>query len=130
MVIDTSALIAILLSESEKERFIYAILMDNTRLISTPTFTETSIVFAAKLGSDNLFLLDSLIRNLEITLADFTADQAMVARIAYSKYGKGCQHPARLNMGDCFSYALAKVTDEPLIFKGNDFSKTDIKTVF
>jgi ribonuclease VapC len=129
MVIDTSALIAILFAEVEKDIFLQAIATDGVRLMSASTHTETSIVFAVRYGWENLPKLDSLIETLDIKIIPFSLEQSTVARAAYLKYGKG-RHPARLNMGDCFSYALAITMNEPLLFKGNDFSQTDIQKVF
>ena len=125
MVIDTSALLAILFNESDTEYFEAAIAADLTRLMSTASVLETSIVVEARLGEAGGQEFDLLLQKAQITIVPFTAQQTEVARHAYRVYGKG-RHVAGLNYGDCFAYALARATDEPLLFKGNDFSQTDI----
>ena len=126
MVIDTSALVAILLGEPEAEPFALAIARDPKRLISTVTALETAIVIEAKKGEFGGRELDLLIHQAKMEMVPMTAEQFEIARSAWRKYGKG-RHPAGLNIGDCCSYALAKVADESLLFKGDDFSQTDIK---
>lgn len=128
MVIDTSALIAILLGEPEAEPLSLAIAGDPNRLISTFSALETAIVIEAKKGEHGGRELDLLLHRARIEMVPMTADQFEIARSAWRKYGKG-RHPAGLNIGDCCSYALAKSADEPLLFKGDDFSQTDVKTV-
>jgi ribonuclease VapC len=127
MIIDTSALVAILLGEPEAEAFALAIAGDSKRLISAFTALETGIVIEAKKGEAGGRELDLLLHQAKIELVPLTAEQFEIARIAWRKYGKG-QHPAGLNIGDCCSYALAKCAGEPLLFKGNDFSQTDVNT--
>jgi ribonuclease VapC len=127
MVIDTSALVAILLGEPEAEPFALAVAGDPKRLIGTFAALETAIVIEAKKGESGGRELDLLLHKARIEMVPMTADQFEIARTAWRKYGKG-RHPAGLNLGDCCSYALAKVVGEPLLFKGNDFSQTDIKT--
>lgn len=128
MVIDSSALVAIL--SQEEEAFIFADLISTStyRLVSTLSFIETSIVINQRYGPAGLKQLDVLIQDNVIALVPLTVEQAEFARQAHLKYGKG-RHPAKLNLGDCCSYALAKVSGLPLLFKGNDFSKTDIPRV-
>jgi ribonuclease VapC len=128
MVIDSSALVAIL--SQEEEAIIFADLIGNSayRLVSTLSFIETSIVINQRYGAAGLTQLDGLMTNNLMALVPLTAEQAEVARQAYVNYGKG-RHPAKLNLGDCCSYALAKVSGLPLLFKGDDFSKTDIPYV-
>lgn len=126
MVIDTSALIAILLGEPEAEIFARQIADDPKRLISAFSLLETSIVIEAKKGDSGGRELDLLIHRAGINLVAMDAEQSELARAAWRKYGKG-RHPAGLNIGDCCSYALSKYSGEPLLFKGNDFSKTDIE---
>lgn len=125
MVIDTSAVIAILFGEPEAELFAEAIEGDTTRLISAASVLEASIVVESELGNEGERELDLLLLKAELELVGFTAEQLKLARLAYRTYGKG-RHPAGLNYGDCFSYALSKATGEPLLFKGEDFSKTDV----
>ncbi|MHC1742922.1 MAG: type II toxin-antitoxin system VapC family toxin [Syntrophobacteraceae bacterium] len=127
MVIDTSALIAILLGEPEAEAFALAVARDPKRLISSFTALETGIVIEAKKGEAGARELDILLHHARIAIVPMTAEHSEIARIAWRRYGKG-RHPAGLNIGDCCSYALAKSADEPLLFKGNDFSQTDIKS--
>jgi ribonuclease VapC len=125
MVIDTSALLAILQGEPERRMFTEAIEAAETRSISAATFVETSIVIEARYGTAGLRDLDALIATATIALIAVDVDQAHVARAAFSRFGKG-RHPAGLNSGDCFAYALAKALGEPLLFKGSDFAQTDI----
>lgn len=130
MVIDTSAIIAIAYGEPENAKFQQAIAEDNLRLISVASVIEASIVVARKSGRDAapeaLAQLDEIISSLGLTIEPVTAVHVGIARDAYLRYGKS-MHEAGLNYGDCFSYALAKDAGEPLLFKGNDFSRTDIK---
>jgi ribonuclease VapC len=125
MVIDTSALVAILLDEPERRRFNEAIEAAPWCRISTATLVEASIVFEARFGVDGIRDLDLFIAAAAVQSMPVDAEQVLAAREAFRCYGKG-RHPAGLNFGDCFSYALASVLNEPLLFKGADFSKTDI----
>ena len=126
MVIDSSALIAILCDEPERYSFNRKIEADSRRLISTASVLETSIVLENRYGEEAYRELDFFLLKAAIEIRPFDAEQLEIARRAYRQYGKG-RHPASLNYGDCFSYALAKQTGEPLLFKGNDFSQTDIE---
>jgi ribonuclease VapC len=128
MVIDTSALIAILQDEPERRSFNLAIESAETRLLSAASFVESSLVIETRVGADGIRDLDLFVAKAGISIEPVDTDQAYVARQAYSQYGKG-RHPAGLNYGDCFTYALAKLSGEPLLFKGHDFSKTDLDTV-
>jgi ribonuclease VapC len=125
MVIDTSAVLAILRDEPERRRFNQAIDADDTRLISAASFVEASIVMQARHGDEGVRDLDLFLARAEIELAPVDGNQAHLARQAFRIYGKG-RHRAALNFGDCFTYALAKTTGEPLLFKGNDFTYTDL----
>jgi ribonuclease VapC len=125
MVIDTSALIAILQDEPERRILNEAIEAAESCAMSTGSFLETSMVIESRYGPDGTRDLDLFISKARISLASVDADQAYVARDAFRRYGKG-RHPAGLNFGDCFAYALAKMLDERLLFKGNDFVLTDI----
>ena len=125
MVIDTSALIAILLNEAETEAFAKAIAADPKRLISAFNLLETAIVIEAKKGEAGGVELDLLLHRARIETVAISAEQVELARTAYRVYGKG-NHPAGLNIGDCCAYALAKYSGEPLLFKGGDFALTDI----
>ena len=125
MVIDTSVLIAILQDEPERKQFNEAIDATETRALSVASFVEASMVLEARYGPDGVRDLDLFIAKAGIELVAVDADQAHVARTAFRLYGKG-RHPAGLNFGDCFAYALARTLDEPLLFKGTDFSLTDV----
>lgn len=125
MVLDTSALLALLSIETESARIAHAIESDPTRLISAATVVETGLLIEARYGPAGGRELDLLIVKAGLSVEAVTAEQAEVARGAWRRFGKG-RHPAGLNFGDCFSYALAKVTGEPLLFKGDDFNQTDI----
>jgi ribonuclease VapC len=126
MVLDTSAIAAILFAEDEAERFSEAIEDDPLRLISAGTALECSLVIESKLGEAGGRELDLLLLRIGIEIIPFNAEQLTVARHAFRKFGKG-QHAASLNYGDCFSYALSMTSGEPLLFKGGDFAKTDIR---
>ncbi len=128
MVIDTSALVTILLGEPDAESFARAIAADPKRLISAFTALETSIVIEAKKGESGGRELDLLIHRAQIEIIALNPEQLELARSAWRDYGKGW-HPVGLNIGDCCSYALAKYAQEPLLFKGDDFAKTDIPSV-
>lgn len=125
MVIDTSALLAILQDEPERRAFNEAIEAAESCAISTATFVETSIVIESRYGADGVRDLDLLISKASIALVAVDAEQAELARTAFRRFGKG-RHAAGLNYGDCFSYALAKSLGEPLLYKGGDFSLTDV----
>jgi ribonuclease VapC len=126
MVVDTSALIAILFGEPEAFSFSKAVADESRKLISAFNVLETGIVVEARKGEAGGRELDLLLHRAQIEVVAMNADQAELARIAWRKYGKG-NHPAGLNIGDCCAYALAKYSGEPLLFKGNDFSQTDIR---
>jgi len=125
MVIDSSALGAIILEEPDASMYASAILNDAVRLISSATLVEISLVLIRRREPNATAALDALISRLRVVVVAVDRDQAMLAREAFRRYGKGI-HPAGLNFGDCFSYALAKQTRETLLFKGNDFAQTDI----
>ncbi len=125
MVIDTSAMTAIALDEPEAARFEQLIASDPVRLISAATVLETAMVLETRLGEAAGRELDLWLLNTGVDIIAVDTDQADVARRAWRRFGKG-RHPAGLNFGDCFSYALAFTRQEPLLFKGTDFSQTDI----
>lgn len=128
MVLDTSAVLAILLNEPEIDPFSIAIEIDPVRLLSAASLVESSMVIEARYGEVGRRELDLLLQTIGIEIVALDAHQAEVARHAFRTFGKG-RHAAGLNFGDCFSYALSQVAGEPLLFKGNDFSKTDIRAV-
>ena len=125
MIIDTSAILSILLREPDAERFARAITAASSRRISAATLLETTIVLESRSGSAAGHELDSFLIRAQIELEPVTPEQAQTARQAWRRFGKG-NHPAGLNFGDCFAYALAEATREPLLFKGRDFELTDI----
>ena len=126
MVIDTSAIAAIMFDEPERAAFNDTIGANDVRLLSAVTLVEAAIVVEARKGERGRGELDMFVyeSGLEVVPVDFV--QADLARIAWRAFGKG-RHPAGLNLGDCFSYALAKATAQPLLFQGNDFAKTDLR---
>jgi ribonuclease VapC len=126
MVIDTSALMAILLAEPEQWEYLSLMQAAESCLVSAAALVETSMAIEMRKGVPLEPRVDLLLREANCVIVAVTEEQANVARNAFRIYGKG-RHPARLNFGDCFSYALAKVTGEPLLFKGNDFNQTDVK---
>ncbi len=125
MVIDTSALVAILAGEPERRAFIEKIEAADTRLLSAGSYVEASIVIEARYGPEGVRLLDLFLGRTGIEIAAVDVEQAREARLAFSRYGKG-RHAAALNFGDCFAYALAITSGEGLLFKGSDFSRTDL----
>lgn len=129
MVIDSSALIALLLGEPETAAFVAAIAAASNRSISAPTYLETAIVMNARSGPEAQEKLDRLLSEFSGEIIPFTREHAVIALAAYRQYGKGTGHPAALNFDDCFTYALAKLRDEPVLCKGNDFSHTDLQIV-
>jgi len=124
MILDTSALVAVLFGEPEGEVFTGLIHDADRCLISAGTFLELSIVIERQAGPEAARQCDMFFRRAGIIIEPFTVEQAHIAREAFHDFGKG-RHRAGLNFGDCFAYALSKVTGEPLLFKGNDFKKTD-----
>ena len=127
MVIDTSAIVAILFAEADAELFARAIASDPMRLISAGTALECSFVVESELGEEGARELDLLLLRAGIETIPFNAEQLAIARQAFRIFGKG-RHPAGLNYGDCFSFALSKASGEPLLFKGSDFAKTDTRS--
>lgn len=127
MIIDTSALVAILRDEPERASFADAIAKDRFPRMSAATYLEVGVVVDGRRHPTLSRLVDSVIAEGDIAIEPVTARQALIARSAYRDYGRGSGHPARLNFGDCFAYALAKDTGEELLFKGDDFIHTDIR---
>jgi ribonuclease VapC len=128
IIIDTSAVIAILRDEQERRSFTEAIEEAGQCMISAVSFVEASLVMETRNGYEGLRDLDLFLLKAGITIESVDAEQAKLARKAFSKYGKG-RHSAGLNFGDCFSYALAKANEAPLLFKGDDFAKTDVQAL-
>jgi ribonuclease VapC len=115
-----------LLGEDESPRYLAAINTTSRRLVSAASYLEAAIVMTRRSGSGAREELDQLLAELEVEIVSFNRAQADFAIAAHMQYGKGSGHPAQLNFGDCFTYALAKEQDEPILFKGNDFAQTDI----
>ncbi len=126
-VVDTSALICVLNNEADAQAFKIALHAADAVHISFATLFEASCVVRAERFSDGLKRLDHLLVMLDLEYAAFDEEQVRTARLSYSLYGRGSGHRAGLNMGDCFSYALAKTRALPLLFKGDDFVHTDIE---
>jgi ribonuclease VapC len=123
--IDASALVAIVLKEAEASLLAKTIATSAT-CVAAPTVLEAHMVVTHRVPDHGAALLRELLADQEIETVSFTKEMADIARAAFDQYGKG-RHPASLNFGDCMSYALAKARDLPLLYKGNDFSQTDIR---
>ncbi len=123
---NTSAIIAILRNEPEAERFAGVIEAASERRISAVSFVEAAAVIDGSRDAVASRRLDDFVREAGLVIEPVTVDQARIAREAYRDFGKGSGHPAKLNFGDCFAYALAKAAGEPLLFKGDDFVHTDV----
>ena len=128
MVLDTSALLALLLNEPEADAFRVAVEEDVTRLVSAATLLEAALVIEARKGEAGGRELDLLVHKAEIHVVPVDGEHVAEARRAYRRYGKG-RHAAGLNYGDVFAYALARTTGEPLLFKGDALARTDVRRV-
>ncbi len=126
MILDSSVLIAILRGEPEASTFAAAIQRIPERRISAVNYVEAAVVSDRSRDPIARHRFDELVREIDVTVEAVTREQARIAREAFRDFGKGSGHPARLNFGDCFAYALARETGEPLLFKGEDFSHTDV----
>ncbi len=124
--VDTSALVAIAFAEPEREAYLQAIRIADKALISTVSMVEARMVIHGRRGQSAVILMDDLLRLPMFELVAPSAPEADAAYAAFVAYGKGSGHPAALNFGDVFSYALAKVRGLPLLYKGDDFAQTDI----
>ncbi len=126
IVLDSSALVAIMRDEPETELFLQAIATANARLFSSVNYLETCMVLAGPKAAEAVWRpLDAFLARAGVAVTAFDQEQALAAREAFMRFGKG-RHPAGLNFGDCAAYALAKSRSAPLLFKGDDFSRTDI----
>jgi ribonuclease VapC len=125
VIVDSSAILAILLEEPEGHLLDVAILKRDDPRMSAAGLLEASMILQSRRGADSVRDLDLLIARFKIQIVPFTESQARIARRAFERYGKG-RHPAQLNFGDCMAYSLAKETGEELLFKGTDFGQTDI----
>lgn len=126
MILDSSALVAIVLREPGYQELLDAIKASPQTAIGASTLVESLIVLAARLGGDPVPAVKELLRALGTDVIPFTEDHSYIALKAYLKFGKG-RHPAALNFGDCISYAVATVAGEPLLYVGSDFSRTDVR---
>lgn len=126
MIVDTSAVLAILFGEPDAERYERALAEALCCRMSVANFVEAAVVVESRAGTAGGYELDLLLERTPIELVAVTAGHAQAARRAWRRFGKG-NHPAGLNFGDCFAYALAETSREPLLFKGKDFTLTDIK---
>jgi ribonuclease VapC len=126
MIVDASAVVGILKNESGAEVLYDVMASAQNRRMSAATFVEFCVVIDSSRDPLKSGRLDDLLRRFDVEIIDVTKEQAHIARAAYRDFGRGSGQPARLNFGDCFSYALAKVTGEPLLFKGDDFGHTDL----
>jgi ribonuclease VapC len=125
MVLDTSAILAILLQEPDEPRLKRRILASSRLKIGAPTLLEASMVIGSRQGPSGPQKVERFLRDLQVEVVPFTAEHAAAAHDAFLRYGKG-RHPAALNFGDCMAYAVAKVGGMPLLFVGNDFAQTDL----
>lgn len=128
MIVDSSAIVAILRREPDHELLEERLAEADEARIGAPTLVEVGIVLTAKLGGRGRLILARFLQDNRIATVPFTEEHAEVAVDAFSQYGKG-HHPAKLNMGDCYSYATAKVAGEPLLCIGDDFPQTDLPIV-
>jgi len=126
MVLDTSAIVATIVREPDAERYRNAMLAADAITMSAVTALESRIVLHARFGTKAVEAFEDMIEGARIEIVPFEARMADVAFDAFRRYGKGQGHPAQLNIVDCIAYALARVRAEPLLFKGNDFGKTDV----
>ena len=129
MIVDSSAIVAIVRREPERERFLEVLEKADISRVSAASFFEAAIVTDGSRDPVLSRYLDQFLESAGITIEPVTEAQARIAREAYRDYGKGSGHPAKLNFGDCFAYALARDFREPLLYKGTDFSHTDILSV-
>lgn len=125
MIVDTSAIIAILFDEADTDRYDRAIVAAPVCRMSVANFLEATLVLEGREGVGAGHAFDAFVEEAEIELVPVTVEQAHAARRAWRRFGRG-NHPAALNFGDCFAYALAEATSEPLLYKGEDFALTDI----
>ena len=126
IVVDTSALLAILNKEAERDRFLDILANEEQPVLSAVTYYEALLIVGIRRGSGNVDDLEQMIATVNAEIIPFDADQAHAAHAAYSRYGKGIDPAARLNLCDCVGYALARKFGVPLLYKGQDFAATDV----
>jgi ribonuclease VapC len=129
VIIDTSVIVAIVRRDSGYRAYFQAIDASGERLLSAASYVEAAIVLDQSSDPVVRAALDDLLRDLEVQVVPVTVEQARIARQAHQQFGRGRGHPARLNFGDCFAYALARERNQPLLYKGGDFALTDIPLV-
>ena len=129
MIVDTSALVAMIRAEADAERYSDVIRRSDVARLSAANYVELAVVIDGPRDPIASGALDDVLDAYHIHIEPLTVAQAQIARVAYQRFGKGSGHPARLNMGDCFAYALARDLGEPLLFKGDDFTLTDIELI-
>jgi ribonuclease VapC len=128
MIVDTSAVIAILRAEPDSDRYIEALTSDPAPRMSAANYLEAAIVVDGNRDPVLSRRLDDLLAVAEVRIDDVTGEHARIARVAFRDFGKGSGHPAGLNFGDCFAYALSRTRREPLLYKGDDFGHTDVQS--
>lgn len=126
MILDTSAVVAIILDEPERPALVGAIAAERLVGVGSPTLVEAGVVLSARIGDDAVEAIEDVLRDLQVTVVEFGPDHWREALRAWNTFGRG-RHPARLNLGDCMAYATAKVAGRPLLAKGDDFARTDIE---
>jgi ribonuclease VapC len=129
MVLDTSALLAILFAEPESPAMVGAISADDVRLVGAPTLVEASAVMLAKKGPGGEVALDALLERMSVQTVEMTVAAAKLARLGYARFGQGLGDPGVLSFGDCLAYGVAMATREALLFKGTAFDRTDVAVV-
>jgi len=129
VIVDTSALVAMIRAEADAERYSDVIRRSDVARLSAANYVELAVVIDGPRDPIASGALDDVLDAYHIHIEPLTVAQAQIARVAYQRFGKGSGHPARLNMGDCFAYALARDLGEPLLFKGDDFTLTDIELI-
>ena len=127
MIVDTSAIAAVIFDEADAEYFENEISDATVCRMSAANYFEAAMVIEGRMGEEGARELDNYLETAEIEFVDVTLEQAHAARLAWRRYGKG-NHPAGLNFGDCFAYALAEIVGEPLLYKGDDFALTDVES--
>jgi ribonuclease VapC len=128
IIVDTSALMAILLNESDSERYRVALARAERAILGAPTKLELMLVTGGRNGAKGLKAAQSLLDGFGAEVVEWSEAMADIAAQAFLRFGKGQKHPARLNFGDCMAYALAKSLDAPLLYKGGDFALTDVRS--
>ena len=129
MIIDTSAVLSILLAEPDAKIYADAIAAAKHRVMAAPTYLELCMVFCGRRNDESLEMVEQFVQKAAISIRPFGPEAAAVAAQAFLRFGKGRGHPAQLNFGDCMSYAMSKTEAMPLLFKGEDFGHTDVERV-